>query len=178
MNIGLIKTGLRTLQLLCCLIGTAMIGNVIAENKHGSGDKTAAIGFAMAAYVFAWFGAIYGMTGRLMNSLEFPTAVLLVDGFAILFTFIASIMLAGLLKVVNCGSLDPKKLPKNYIAWGSDNDEKRCRELQAGTAFMWFLLLSFIPTAFFAFRDRKSHGGSWGTRSVGSGPTMSQVRGV
>jgi hypothetical protein len=81
-------------------------------------------------------------------------------------------VLAAKLKVVNCGDLDHKKLPGDYIVWGSDNDEKRCRELQAGTTFLWFLFFAHIATLFFAFRDsRKGFSGS-----IGSRPSMAQLR--
>ena len=149
-----------------------MIGNVIATNNHGAGSATAAINFCMFVLVVSWLAAIYGLVTRLRQGLEIPVVMLPLEIAALLFTFIGGIVLAAKLKVTNCGALDPKKLPGDFIAWGSDNDEKRCRELQAATTFLWFLFFAFIGTGFFAYRDsRKGFGGSTLSR-----PSMSQLR--
>ena len=57
-----------------------------------------------------------------------------------------------------------------YIAFGSSNDGKRCRELQAGTVFLWFLFITFAATLFFVTRDFRRVGGS-----LRRGPNMSQI---
>jgi hypothetical protein len=153
-NVGLVKLGLRIFQLLCCLIGTALLGNVIAKNEHGAKDKNAAIGFCMAALVASWLAAAHGLVVRLYNSLENNWALLGADAFALFFDFIAATALSGLLGAVNCGALDPKKHSGTYIVWGSDSDVGRCRTLQGGAVFLWFLFFAFAPTAFLAWKQR------------------------
>ena len=60
--------------------------------------------------------------------------------------------------------------PSDYIAFGSNDDMKRCREIQASTAFMWVLFFCFVGTLFFGFKAFRSGGGS-----VRHGPSMSQI---
>jgi hypothetical protein len=62
--------------------------------------------------------------------------------------------------------------PGDYIAFGSFDDQKRCREIQASTAFFWFLFACFVATLFLAFRAFRGSGIS---SSVRRGPNMSQV---
>src|SRR5699024_4091419 len=46
LELGLVKTGLRGLQLLWCLLSTALIGNVIASSTSASSSATAAVNFS------------------------------------------------------------------------------------------------------------------------------------
>lgn len=64
----------------------------------------------------------------------------------------------------------------NPLTNGSHNPNKRCHELQASTAFFWFLFATFIATlAMTALNSRGSGmgGGRGGIRR--GGPSMSQV---
>ncbi|KAL0942541.1 non-classical export protein [Colletotrichum truncatum] len=169
---SVIRVAIRGLQILWVVLVTALIGNVIALNINGSGSAMAAINFTMFVAVLCWLAALYGLATAFIPALAIPLIVLAFDGAALLFTFIDSIVLSAKLRAVNCGSLNPNNLPGNYIVWGSANDEKRCREIQASTVFMWFLFASFGAAAFFTFMDfRRGGGGS--VRS--SRPSMAQV---
>jgi hypothetical protein len=58
----------------------------------------------------------------------------------------------------------------DFIAFGSNDDMKRCREIQASTTFLWFLFACFVGTLFFAFKSFRGNGSS-----VRGGPNMSQI---
>ncbi|KAF6845192.1 non-classical export protein [Colletotrichum musicola] len=168
---SMLKIAVRGLQILWVLLVTALIGNVIALNINGAGSAMAAINFTMFVAVVCWLAALYGLATAFVSALAIPLVVLALDGAALLFTFIDSIVLSAKLRVVNCGSLNSRNHPGDYIVWGSADDEKRCRELQASTVFMWFLFASFCAGAFFTFMDFRRGGGS--IRS--SRPSMAQV---
>lgn len=111
----------------------------------------------MFVIVLSWLATLYGLATAIVESLAIPIVLLAADAVAVLFTFIDAIVLAAMLRVRNCGD--------------EGGLEKKCRELQASTAFMWFLLATFVGTlalAGLAFRRG-------GAGSVRSGPSMKQV---
>lgn len=169
---------LRIAQLLMLVILTGLIGNVIATNINAAGSATAAVNFTMFAIVLSWLAALFGLATNLAASLSsssfVSTARLGLDGAATLFTFVAAIVLAAKVRATNCaGELTGANLGDDWIGFGSANNEKRCRELQAGTAFMWFLFAVLAASLFFTLTGWRKTGGS-----VRSGPhsVMSQVR--
>lgn len=151
------QLGLRALQLLWIVILTALLGNVIATANHGALVSRAGVNFSMFVTVLAWLGAIYGLAVAFVESLAIPMAVMVADGLVVLFTFIDAIVLAALLRLPNCSN--------------EGGLEKKCRELQASTAFMWFLFGTFLASLALAVLGFKRGGGG----SVRSGPSMRQV---
>jgi len=165
---------LRLLQILWALLLTALLGNVVANNVAAAGTATAAVNFGLFATVVAWLAALYGLVTHFVETLAVPLAALALDGAATLFTAIAGIVLAAKLRATACGGgLDPKSLGDDWIGFGSTDDEKRCRELQAGTTFMWFLFACFAASLFFTLAGWRRSGGSVHS-AVSSGP-MSQL---
>jgi hypothetical protein len=161
---------LRALQLLFIIILTGLIGNVIASNERAASSATAAINFSMFVIVLSWLAALFGLAVGMVDRISLPVLALLgVDAAVTLFTFIDAIVLAAKLTVVNCS--DTKDKPADWIAYGSNDDTKRCREVQASTVFMWFLFATFTAALALTFMGFRRGGGS-----VRSGPTMSQVR--
>ncbi|KAI0891364.1 marvel domain-containing protein [Annulohypoxylon nitens] len=160
----LIKSILRILQFILVLLTTALIGNVIASNISGS---ESAVNFIMFVCALSWLAVLYGLVSHFLPAISIPVAALGLDSTATLFTFIAAVVLSAKLKAVNCSHLVNK--PSDYIAFGSNNDEKRCREIQASTVFLWFLFASFGASLFFVLRELRRTGGSV------RGPNMSQI---
>lgn len=154
----IVQIGLRTLQLLWIIILTALLGNVIATHNNGQLVSAAAVNFSMFVTVLSWLATLYGLAVAFASSLAIPIVVLAADGAAVLFTFIDAIVLAATLHVRNCGDEDGSL-------------QKKCRELQASTAFMWFLLATFLGSLALAALAFRRGGGA----SVRSGPTMKQV---
>ncbi|KAK3986330.1 marvel domain-containing protein [Cladorrhinum sp. PSN332] len=163
---------LRALELIFLIILTGLIGNVIATNINAAATATAAINFTMFVIVLSWLAAIYGLVTLYFSSRLSSGLPLLVnlglDIASTLFTFIAAVVLAAKLTVVNCNNTGGQ--PSNWIAYGSANDGKRCREVQASTAFMWFLFATFTVGLVMSLMGFRRGGGS-----VRTGPMMSQV---
>lgn len=160
----MIRSILRLVQLLLVLLTTALIGNVIASNINGA---ESAVNFIMFVCVLSWLAVIYGLVSHFVSSLSIPIAALALDSAATLFTFIGAIVLAAKLQAVNCSNLGRKT--SDYIVFGSNNDEKRCREIQASTVFLWFLFGTFAASLFFVMKEFRRGGGSV------RGPNMSQI---
>lgn len=155
----LIQIGLRALQLLWIILLTALLGNIIATAHNNALVSNAAVNFSLFVTVLAWLATLYGLALAFVTSLAIPIVVLAADAAVVLFSFISAIVLAALLRTRNCGDEDAAGL------------EKKCRELQASTAFMWFLFASFLGTLALAALAFKRGGGA----SVRTGPSMKQV---
>ncbi|KAK3309136.1 marvel domain-containing protein [Chaetomium strumarium] len=161
---------LRALQLLFIIILTGLIGHVIASNIHAASSATAAINFSMFVIVLSWLAALLGLVAGMVQRITLPLIALLgADLLATLFTLIDAIVLAAKLKAVNCANTGGHSA--SWIAYGSANDTRRCREVQASTVFMWFLFATFAAALVLSFLGFRRGGGS-----IRSGPTMSQVR--
>ncbi|CAK7272955.1 hypothetical protein SEPCBS119000_005399 [Sporothrix epigloea] len=171
---GAILTMVRCVQLLFVVICVSLLGNVIAENVDG---HMSAINYALFACIIAWIACLWGLAASFFTILAegaLAYALLAFDVLAVLFTFIAAIVIPAELKAVNCGGdLSVQRRGANWIGFGSHNDEKRCRELQATTAFLWFLLATLVASLLLNLVSFRRMGGS----SAGSSaPHMSQVR--
>ncbi|KAK4191202.1 marvel domain-containing protein [Podospora australis] len=163
-----LNLGLRGLQLFFIVILTGLIGNVIATNISAAASATAAINFAMFVIVLGWLTALYGILSGVFVRVSYPVALLALDVSSTLFSLICGIVLAAKLKAVNCA--DTKDHPSDWIAYGSADDSKRCRQIQASTAFMWFLFAGFTTSLVLSLMSFRRGGGS-----VRTGPTMSQI---
>lgn len=168
---GLIKSLLRGSALLWTLLITALIGNVIASNINGSGSATRAINYTMFVAAWSWVASLWGLAAIFITAIAIPLVLLPLDILAVLFTFVDAILLAAKLHAVDCGNI--AREGRNWIAYGSNNDHKRCREIQASVAFMWFLWATFCACLFFTVVDTRG-----GLRSPfrRSKPAMSQVQ--
>jgi hypothetical protein len=165
---GFLSIIVRGIGLMWTLLITALIGNVIASNNNG---PMAAINFTMFVAALAWVANLYGIAAAIISSLAIGVVLLALDGLAVLFTFINAIVLAARLRAPNCGNIGGANLPSDWIGFGSNDNEKRCREIQASTAFMWFLWVCFCVSFFFSVKEaRGAFGGSRSGR-----PNMSQV---
>ncbi|KAB8290212.1 hypothetical protein EYC80_011081 [Monilinia laxa] len=128
---------LRGLQLLCIIILTGLVAGAI-DIQHFFNHS---VNYAMFTTVFSWIVVIYGLSAAFVESLAHPIILLVLDGFAIGFNFIAGVTLAARLGAHSCSN-------SNYI---NHNDlaqgiSKRCRELQAATAFFWFTFALFVAS--------------------------------
>ncbi|CAK7221665.1 hypothetical protein SCUCBS95973_004575 [Sporothrix curviconia] len=164
----------RCVQLLFIVICVALIGNVIASNNDG---HMSAINYALFACIIAWVACLWGMASAFVSMLAdgiFAYGLLAFDILAVLFTFVAAIVIPAKLKAVNCGGeLTVERRGSGWIGFGSADDEKRCRELQASTAFLWFLFATLVASLLLTLVNFRRGGGSSGGSSA---PHMSQVR--
>ncbi|KAI0853115.1 marvel domain-containing protein [Daldinia vernicosa] len=160
----LIKAFLSLIQFLFVLLTTALVGNVMANNISGS---QSAINFVMFVCAVSWLFVLYDHASRFFPRVAIPIVILVLDSLATLFTFIAAIVFSAKIQAVNCSNIGNK--PSDYIAYGSEDNEKRCREIQASTVFLWFLFAAFAASLFFNIREIRRHNGSI------RGPNMSQI---
>ncbi|KAL6865995.1 hypothetical protein ACO1O0_002095 [Amphichorda felina] len=165
---GIINAILRGTALLWTLLITALIGNVMANNVNAASSATKAINWTMFVAAWSWVAALYGLGAAFITALAVPIILLPLDFFAMLFTFIDAIVLASMLKGVDCSHVENEG--HSWIGYGSHNNGKRCREIQASTAFMWFLWVTFCGCLFFSVKGWRG-GGSIRT----SRPSMTQV---
>jgi len=162
---------LRGSQFLWTLLVTALIGNVIASAFAGNPSS---INYAMFVAAFSWLVLLFGLAAAFFEGLAIPIVLGALDLLATLFTFIAGVVLAARLRVHSCSN--HSYTSSNSLTNGSHDQEKRCRELQASTAFFWFLFASFVGSLVLDFFNRGSTGSfrrSGGIRK--GGPSMSQV---
>ncbi|KAK2612341.1 hypothetical protein QQS21_001605 [Conoideocrella luteorostrata] len=169
---GIFNVIIRATALLWTLLITALIGNVIASNVNASSSAMAAINFTMFVAALSWVVSLYGLASAVITSLGRAIIMLPMDILAVLFTFIDAIVLSAKLRAPNCGNINVSSFPGDWIAYGSDDTEKRCREIQASTVFMWFLFASFSAALFFTVKESRS--GLGGSIRTGR-PNMSQV---
>ncbi|RDL39063.1 putative Non-classical export protein 2 [Venustampulla echinocandica] len=147
----------------------ALVGNVIADAFSGN---PASINYALFASVFSWIALLYGLGAAFVESIAFPILLLVLDGLAMIFTFTSGIVLAARLHARSCSNHG--YLISNGLTNGSGDMSKRCRELQASTAFMWFLWASYVGSFIMDLvQSRSSMGGRGGIRR--GAPAMSQI---
>ncbi|KAH7026095.1 marvel domain-containing protein [Microdochium trichocladiopsis] len=153
---------MRLAQVLLVLLATALLGNALAISSPDT-----VINFLMFVCALNWIAILWGLVTHFISSLDMPIISMALDGLAALFTFIGAVVISAKLTAVNCSNLSG--FPSDYVAFGSGDNEKKCRELQAGTVFLWFLLPLLCATLFLAFREFRRGG------SVVSRPSMSQI---
>ncbi|OAA60708.1 MARVEL-like domain protein [Cordyceps fumosorosea ARSEF 2679] len=166
---GFFNLILRGFALICTIIITGLIGNVIAQDYNASTSARAAVNFTMFVAALSWVVCLYGILATVIGSLGRPLILTVLDGLGVLFTFISAVVLAARIGHTNCGNVIDR--PANWIAYGSTNPVHRCRELQASDAFMWFLWAALCGALFFSLTEMRSPMGA--ARS--SRPAMSQV---
>lgn len=156
----IIQVALRGVQFLWVIILTGLLGNIIATAHNDFLVHPAAVNFSMFVTVLSWLVVLYGLAVAFVDSLAIPLFVLAADALAVVFTFVDSLVLAGLLGAPKCGN------------FSGNGQEKKCRELQASTAFMWFLFISLLGSLALAFLGWRRGGSASGGRSP---TTMKQV---
>lgn len=159
---------LRGLEFLWTLLITALIGNVIDDAFSGNASS---INYAMFVAVFSWIVLLFGLGAFFVNALNIPIVLVALDALAALFTFIAAVVLSAKLGVHSCHNFG--YTISNHLTNGGADVKERCQELQASTAFFWFLWVCYMGSVFFQFMNRNSGGSSVG--SSRRGPVMTQV---
>ncbi|KAH8162288.1 hypothetical protein CIB48_g5959 [Xylaria polymorpha] len=166
---AIINEVLRISQFFFVLVATAVLGNVRATTQHAAASATVAINFSIFVCAISWIAVIYNLIAHFVDAVAIPIIGLALDGFATLFTFIGAVVLSAKLTTVNCAHSSQGSRPSDWIAFGSGDTEKRCREVQSGLVFMWFLFATFTTTLVLAGREFRRSGGSI------RNPSMSQI---
>jgi predicted neutral ceramidase superfamily lipid hydrolase len=93
------QIGLRASQFIWTLLITALIGNVIAEAFSGNPSS---VNYAIFVAVFSWIVLLIGIVAAVMDSENIILIAL--DTLAVIFTFVAGVVLAAKLHVHSCGN--------------------------------------------------------------------------
>jgi len=155
--------GLRGFQFFCALIVMALTANQVAM-----GHTPAIINYDLFASIFALLTLFYLIAATLNDSFVIHRAIMLgVDVMNLLWLFCGSVATAAILGVHSC--TDRPYLASNKITL---NSEKRCRESQAATTFLFFAFFAWAASTAFTFLDSR---GGMNMRGSRSNASMSQV---
>ncbi|KAH8433052.1 MARVEL domain-containing protein [Aspergillus melleus] len=169
-----IAVGLRLWEFLWTLLVMALIGNMINESFAGN---PATVNYTMFVSAFSMFTLLY-LTPATFNPdwAIHPILMIVLDTLNAIFFLTAGIALAAKLESHSCSN--NSYTLSNEITNGSVHREKRCREAQASTAFLWFawagytvsMIMSFMASRRTGVNLRGRTGPARGTR-----PSMAQV---
>jgi len=161
---------LRAFQFFWTLLITALIGNVIDDAFNGN---PASINYSIFVAVFSWLVLLYGLLSAIIEAFNIPIILLAADGLAALFTLIAGITLAAELGVHSCSNFG--YTITNHMTNGAGDLERRCRELQASTAFFWFLFACYMGSLALGVMNRGGSSISSSRGGARKGPVMTQA---
>lgn len=164
-----LNLGLRSVQFISSLIIMALVGNMIATAIAGN---SAMVNYVMFVSVFGMGSLLYLLPTTFLDSFSVPMINLVLDGLNVLFWFCAAVALPAYLGVHSCSN--KKYTLSNQITNGSPNTEKRCREAQASTAFLWFGWAAWVASLAFSVMSGSGSVNMRGGIRRG-GPAMSQV---
>jgi len=173
----ILTLGVRAFQIFVCLVSLAIVGNMLASPAV---NKPAIIGFDLFVVVFAMLSLVYLTLANAYERFVFnPLLLFGLDMINAFWLFCGSVGTAAILGTHSCHNKD--YLKSNKIISGAMDQEKRCHEAQATTAFMFFALFGFIATTVVsALRVRGGSLGSLGGLGSikGSNPSMTEVSSV
>jgi len=164
-----VNIAMRGLQFLWTLLIMALVGNMIATAFSGNPSS---VNYTMFVAVFAMLSLFYLIPATVKPGLAVPIVVLALDVLNTLFFLCAGIALAAFLGVHSCSN--DAYLRSNHIVNGSIDAEKRCREAQASTAFLWFGFAAFLVSTVFSIMEARGAGANL-RGGIRRGPAMSQV---
>ncbi|KAF2247799.1 hypothetical protein BU26DRAFT_519625 [Trematosphaeria pertusa] len=162
-----LNLGLRGFEFFCALIVMALVGNMIATAYAGN---SAMVNYDMFVSVFGMLSLLYLLPTTFLDSYSVPIVNIALDVLNVLFWFCGAVATAAYLHVHSCSN--SAYTHSNHITNGSPNTEKRCREAQASTAFLWFGWAAFTASMLFSLMSGR---GSANLRGGIRRPAMSQV---
>ncbi|RMY80253.1 hypothetical protein D0862_12818 [Hortaea werneckii] len=152
-------------QFVWSVLVMALTGNFIA-----SGGSSAMINYDLFCSVFGMLCLFFLLPASIKEAWAMhPIIPLVLNILNTIFWFVGGVATAAYLNVHSCSNADYYN--SNNVAGGS---EKKCREAQASTAFLWFGFASFLAST--VITGLNTRGGA-NTRAGGirRGPAMSQV---
>ncbi|KAI9374221.1 membrane-associating domain-containing protein [Aspergillus egyptiacus] len=168
-----IQIGLRVWEFIWTLLIMALVGNMIAEAFAGN---PAIVNYTMFVVAFSMLSLFYLVPASInMDWAIHPILVIIVDTLNMLLFFTCAIAFAAILQAHSCSNEDYTL--NNEITNGSDNPEKRCREAQASTAFLWFAWAGYAASWILSIIMSRSAGANLRPRTgpVRGRPSMAQV---
>ncbi|KAA8641905.1 MARVEL domain-containing protein [Aspergillus tanneri] len=152
----------------------ALIGNMIAQAFAGN---PATVNYAMFVSAFSMFTLFYLVPASFNEDWAIhPIFMIILDILNAIFFFTSGIALAAKLESHSCSN--ENYTLHNEITNGSVHREKRCREAQASTAFLWFAWAGYMASAVLSFMMSRKTGVNLRGRTAphrGARPSMTQV---
>ncbi|KAF2020905.1 hypothetical protein BU24DRAFT_10747 [Aaosphaeria arxii CBS 175.79] len=164
-----LQVGLRVWQFICALIIMSLVGNMIATAFSGNPSS---VNYEMFVASFGMASLLYLLPVAILDSYTVPMVVIALDLLNVIFWFCAAVAMAALLRVHSCSN--NAYTLRNHITNGAHNRQKRCREAQASTAFLWFGWAAFVATLVISVMSNRGSVNMRGGIRRG-GPSMSQV---
>lgn len=161
--------GLRSWEFFCSLIVMALVGNMIATAYAGNSSM---VNYDIFVSVFGMLSLLYLLPTTIMGSFNLPILNIGLDALNVIFWFCGAVATAAYLGVHSCSNLG--YTTTNHITNGSLNTQKRCREAQASTAFLFFGWAAFVASLVFSVLGGRGNVNMRGGIRR-SGPAMSQV---
>jgi hypothetical protein len=178
-------------QFLFSLIVMALIGNIIAQAFAGN---PASVNYAMFTSAFSMASLFYLIPATWDDRFSgHPIIVIVLDALNAIFFLTSGIVLAARLEAHSCSNhvgfcLSPSNcttlltMHQHYLAHNEVTNgslyhrEKRCREAQASTAFLWFAWAAYTASLLMSIVNaRSSTNLRPSTRPAVRRPGMSQV---
>ncbi|KAL2807591.1 marvel domain-containing protein [Aspergillus granulosus] len=167
------QIALRIWQFVWTLLIMSLIGNMIAEAYSGN---PATVNYTMFVAAFSMFTLLYLIPASINPDWAIhPIIMIILDTLNTIFFFTSAIALAAKLECHSCSNR--LYVLSNEITNGSSNPEKRCREAQASTAFLWFAWAGYTASMVISILMSRRTGANLRPR-VGPArgrPNMSQV---
>jgi len=165
----------RGFQIFVCLVSLAITGNMLASP---AASKPAILGFDLFVVVFAMLSLAYLTLASAYERFVFnPLLLFGLDMINTFWLFCGSVATAATLGAHSCHNKG--YLKSNRIIGPAADQEKRCHEAQATTAFMFFALFAFIATTVVSGMRVRSGGLSGALSGLGSikgsNPSMTEV---
>jgi len=165
-----LNIGLRVWQFICTLIIMSLVGNMIATAYAGN---SAMVNYVMFVSVFGMASLLfYLLPTSFLDKYHIPIVSIGLDALNVIFWFCAAVALPSYLHVRSCSNRSYTLT--NQITNGSYDTEKRCREAQASTAFLWFGWAAFVASLVISLMSDRGNVNMRGGLRRGP-PAMSQV---
>ncbi|KAL4737715.1 marvel domain-containing protein [Aspergillus similis] len=169
-----IQLGLRVWQFIWTLLIMALVGNMIAQSFAGN---PATINYTMFVAAFSMFTLFYLFPASWNTDWAIhPIILVILDTLNMIFFLTCAIALAARLECHSCSNQE--YILNNVITNGSHNPEKRCREAQASTAFLWFAWAGYAASWVLSILQSRRAGADLRPRvgpARGGRPSMAQV---
>jgi hypothetical protein len=168
-----IQLGLRVWQFIWTLLVMALVGNMIAQAFSGN---PATVNYVMFVAAFSMFTLFYLVPASFNPDWAIhPIIMIIIDALNAIFFFTSGIALAARLECHSCSNR--AYTLSNEITNGARDTEKRCREAQASTAFLWFAWAGYMVSTVLSILMSRRAGANLRPRTgpARGRPSMSQV---
>jgi len=165
-----VNLGLRAWELICSILIVSLIGNAIASAFSGNPSM---VNYDMFVGVFGLASLLYLLPVSFLEGYNFPILSIGLDVLNVLFWFCAAVATPAYTGVHSCSNNNYTRT--NHIMNGAYNRQKRCREIQASTAFLWFGWAAWVGSLVISLMSGRGSGVSMRGGIRRGGPSMSQV---